>query len=210
MPPGLPAVVKTPLVSVIIPSNRPWMLCEAMGSVFNQTFTDYQMLVGYATAWWPSKINELAKSAVGKYIVTLCDDDLLMPTFLEKTVEQAEAGHDLVYTNWGRMKGTEIREWPSEPWTLASFQSGGSNPLCGATWLVNREKWLSPAVGGMDPNLLFWDWGSAYACYRAGFTAAKVPEVLAIYREHDQHDPVDDREAMRQLHAKYPELKRAA
>lgn len=184
------------------------MLCEALGSVFTQTRDDVQVIVGYCKDWWPEKINELASIAKGDYFAVLCDDDLLTPSFIEKTVEKAREGYQLVYTDYARIQGDHLTSWPSAPWEFEHFQSGGCNPLCGATYLVHRDLWQ--AVGGLDPDQPFFDWDLAYACFKAGAKAARIPEMLVLYREHGGQSTVDNGDAMRRLHTKYPELKKVA
>ena len=201
-----------PKLSILIPSHRAALLHDAMGSVFNQTRKDIQLLVSYAESphvpYWRTKINELAEAAIGEYVAVLCDDDVLHPQFAEKTLAKAAEGYDVVYTHYGRWQKEQVMLWPSDPWELASFQNGGCNPLCGATFVVRRELWRE--VGGVDPEQIFWDWALAYACYKAQGTAAQIPEPLVVLRVHGDHDQMDDREAMRLLHTKYPELKAAA
>lgn len=200
-------------VSILIPSHRPALLHEAMGSVYGQTFRDHQLLVNCSEEWYPDKINALAKAAVGEFVAILPDDDLLVPTFLADTLAKAREGYDVVYSDYYRLtkgKEAEAQYWPSEPWTLKSFQSGGCNPVCGSTFMVRRALWEE--IGGIDPGQLFWDWALAYECFRRpNVTAAQIKKPLVVFRVHDgPHDPVNDADAMRRLHAKYPELRNAA
>ena len=203
----------TPRLSVLIPSHRPAMLHDAMGSVFNQTTKDVQLLVSYADAsevpYWPTKINELAAAAIGDYLAILCDDDILSPQYAATMLAATDGDrHGVVYSDYAKTHDRTAVLMPAMPWTLESFQNGGCNPLCGATFLVRRDLWR--AVGGIDPAQTFWDWALAYALFRTGTTAAHVAQPLVVMREHEDHTAVDTRTAMAQLHHTYPELQRAA
>lgn len=199
-----------PVVSIIIPSHRPSMLHEAMGSVYGQTFRGHQLLVNCAEDWYPEKINELALAARGEFIAILPDDDLLVQTWMAETVAKAREGYDVVCTDYIRRIKTQDTYWPAQPWTLDSFQSGGCNPVCGSTFLMRRDLWNE--IGGIDPEQIFWDWDLAYECFkRPAVTATVIPRPLVVFRVHDgPHDQQDDADAMRRLRAKHPELRKAA
>jgi len=113
---------ETPLVSVIIPTyNRPDYLWEAIVSVLNQTFQDFEIIVSddcsqesseaIVNAFQDARIifrrnqvnlgiaanvTHAIKLAKGKYIASLNDDDIWTPTFLETLIAPLEANSNLV------------------------------------------------------------------------------------------------------------------
>jgi radical SAM protein with 4Fe4S-binding SPASM domain len=124
--PAQPVAGKTPLVSVIVPThNRPEMLVEALQSVLNQTFQDFEILVvndaGADVRQVVEALNGSGKitylehdtnrglgaarntgiqHARGKYIAYLDDDDRFYPEHLETLANFLESSHYLVaYTD---------------------------------------------------------------------------------------------------------------
>src|SRR5215468_4951735 len=112
-----------PLVSVVIPThNRPEMLADALASVRAQTFADYEIIVisngedtatrrdsRRAAAWNGARYFEfdegnLSKArnhgielAAGEWIAFLDDDDMWLPSKLEREVAEARrTGADMV------------------------------------------------------------------------------------------------------------------
>ncbi|MDX2231925.1 MAG: glycosyltransferase family 2 protein [Leptolyngbyaceae cyanobacterium bins.349] len=113
---------KSPLVSVIIPTyNRSEYLQEAIASVLDQTFQDFEVIVSDDCSLDNSRalvdsfrdarirfrrnstnlgvadnVTQAIKLATGKYIASLNDDDQWTETFLEKLVTPLEANPELV------------------------------------------------------------------------------------------------------------------
>ena len=108
---------KTPRVTVVILSHRPKMLPAALASLFAQTEQDFQIIVQHCKDNWATKFNEAASIARGEFIVPLCDDDLLAPTYLEECLRVAErgGGADMIYTDRIHFDHVE-RRW-YKPWT---------------------------------------------------------------------------------------------
>lgn len=195
-----------PFITVCIPSHRPALVGEAMGSVIGQTLPGAQCLVSYSKKYWDTKFNELVAAASGEYIVLLCDDDLLHHDFLAKTLPYAEDGVDVIYTDYARVRADGEFLWQAQPWTLESFQNPKCNPLCGWTALVRKQLWMD--LGGADPQQIYQDWDFFYRCLISGARAQYVAEPLVGYREHAQNGShgTDHEDAMHRLHEKHPEL----
>lgn len=111
----------SPLVSVIIPTyNRPHFLREALTSVINQTFKDFEVIISddcstespqaVVESFQDSRLRlrhndtnsgpalavlRAIEQAKGKYIATLNDDDLWEPNFLAKLVPPLEENSQL-------------------------------------------------------------------------------------------------------------------
>ena len=121
-----PMLPGAPLITVIVPTyNRPELLSQALRSVLDQTFQDFEVVVvndsGIDVGPWVSSFDEPERirllthshnigssaarntgirAARGKYIAYLDDDDLYYPHHLESLVEVAEkTGHAVVYSN---------------------------------------------------------------------------------------------------------------
>jgi glycosyltransferase involved in cell wall biosynthesis/Flp pilus assembly protein TadD len=114
------AETRRPAVSVMVPTfNRPAMLCEAIQSVLQQTFQDFELLIvndaGEDVAPLLARLNQknqiryfrhefhrgpsaarntAINNARGKYIAYLDDDDLYLPDHLQTLVDHLEE-HDV-------------------------------------------------------------------------------------------------------------------
>ncbi len=193
-----------PVASVIIPSHRSGYLAEAMSSVFDQTFTDYQLIVGYDRAWYADKFNNLVRAARGEYVVILADDDRLHPHFLEQTILTIREGpYDLVYTD-ARCFGAAGGTYRALPWSIETFKTTTAPWL---STLVRRSVW--ERLGGMDCALDYHDWDFWYRCFKDGATAAHLAATLFECRQHERQmtHGVDRSRAVEQIYAKHPELR---
>lgn len=197
-----------PSVSVLIPSHRMEFLGGAMGSVFQQTFTDYELLIDYQRAPMGTRLNRLGLMARGEWLVVLADDDELLPDFLKTTLSFISSVPDagIIYTDaiilsLGTTNGTIAR---MKPWTFDNFREG---PPCWLTSLVRRDIWL--LVGGHDGALAYHDYDFWYRCYLNGASAVHVPEPLWRYREHPGQwtKAVDRRDARERFLERHPELR---
>ncbi len=129
-----PAMSKTPMVSVVIPThNRPDRLRRAIDSVLQQTYQDFQIIVvndgatsveavvadmnkdGHITLVTHDRNRGLAASrntgirqATGKYVCYLDDDDRFLPDHLETLVTALESSdYKVAYTNAWRVHERE-------------------------------------------------------------------------------------------------------
>lgn len=195
--------LRRPLVSVVIPSHRPEFRREAEASVDAQTFELREMVVRGSPLWWREKLNETIAAASGKYVVLLCDDDLMQPTFLAETVAKAEEGYDIVYTDCGTFGPYATGTATFSTFTRDRFIRAVP---CWITTLFRKELWEK--VGGLDMDQIYYDKAFWYECYKADAAAAYIPRTLWRHREHGQHGPsgIDRAEAERRFLAKYPEL----
>lgn len=83
--------------TVVILSHRPRMLPRAVRSVLRQT-VPCQVIVQHDRDAWPGKFNEAARIAHGDFIIPLCDDDTLHPTYVARCMEFAGDG-DMIFTD---------------------------------------------------------------------------------------------------------------
>jgi glycosyltransferase involved in cell wall biosynthesis len=113
----------SPTVSVVIPTyNRPGPLCELLYALLRQTYQDFEVIIvndagqniNFTQALYPEltlKIIDLKtnqkhvrarnrglQSTSSEYILLCDDDDLLLPSHLERMVEQIKDA-DLVYSD---------------------------------------------------------------------------------------------------------------
>lgn len=184
------------MISIIIPHRnlRPEWLKEAIQSVKDQTYTDWELIE--AVGEDREKINKALKEAKGEYVVILSDDDKLPPDFLEKLIAYMPE-YDIVspvLESFGDVKeGQEGRHGPN----LFPFYSS----------LFKRE--LVLRMGGFDSDMrqmgdveLWW------RCIKIG--GAKwtvVPSAFYYYRLHGDQDSqtCDWSEARKRVMEKYPD-----
>ena len=114
-----------PKISIIIPTyNRARYVCEAVDSVFAQTYKDYEIIIiddgstdntretlkkyGDRIQYIyqknmgpPAAMNTGVRRAKGEYYVILGDDDALMPDMLERQVEVMDRNPDVAFVCGG-------------------------------------------------------------------------------------------------------------
>lgn len=202
--------VSVPDVTVFIPSHRPDLLDEARKSVHLQTHRSFAIATVESPLWWPGKINDAAAAVRSEFMVMLCDDDLLRPTFLERTVAKAKEGYDIVYTDaqtFGRHGSGRAR--------MGQFSREGfvkGNPIW-ITSLIRTSLWrsLTPSGqrGAFAEDLLYYDRAFWYEAFKHDASAAYIPEVLWDYREDGQNgtNGIDSTYATEQFLTRYPELR---
>jgi glycosyltransferase involved in cell wall biosynthesis len=198
-----------PLVSIVIPCHRQaGLLPEAIASVALQTFADWEVVV--VDDGSPDDTSTVARNlarrlpgrrirvrrqpnrglsgarnagvrlARGRYLLPLDADDLLEPTFLEKTVAALQASPEasIAFTDVRRFEAEDAL-WKMGPFTAEALSR--RNVAC-CTALYRREVW--EAVGGYDETLRrgYEDWSFWISAVEHGFSAVHVEEPLFLYR----------------------------
>ena len=193
-----------PRASIIILSHRAELLPDAFGSAHAQAFRDKEIIVKYAEDFWDGKINEAVRASSGEYFCILCDDDRLHPTFLERTVAEADKSQaDIAFTDHD-VFGPVALKWSFRGLTWGR-EALSLNCVPHFTALTRRD--LFERVGGYDATMRHTDWDFWWRCMEAGASAVHlVDEYLWQYRVHASNMsrtmPGDG--PMAQLRAKHP------
>lgn len=156
-------------VAVIIPSagNRSEWLEQAKASVQLQTVT-CELIVTLGDTPVTDRVNDAIARSTADAFVFLCDDDLLEPTFVEKTVARLKAGYDIVHTKYTHF-GQE------------DCITGSSNHIA-ITSLCRRETWKK--AGGYK-NIACYDYDFWLSCLETGAKPSFIDEPLWLYRIHE-------------------------
>lgn len=196
-----------PAISVIIPvHDLGRYLAETVQSVLDQTCQDFEILIlddgstdpetcallddfqrprtkvfrGPNRGLGPAR-NFLLGEAQGRVICALDADDLLHPTYLERTLAALEADPELAFVStWLRTFG--IEEEVYRP-TSCDLETLLAECQIHCSSLVRRE--VLDAVGGYDgamPHMGDEDWDLWIRILRAGYRGQILPEVLFDYR----------------------------
>jgi len=204
-----------PLISVIIPCyNQAHYLAEAVESVLNQTFNDWEIIVvndgspddtkgafQQLVNRWPKHVlryrekpnggladarNAGIAIARGKYILPLDADDKLHPEMLARTVALLEAQPDIsiAYTDVVHFGAVNGVVHAAE-FDFAKLCQNNQLNYCS---LFRRELWT--AVGGYHANMLWgyedWDFlGGLWRAWLQGQTHPRTPPALS--RQEQQH-----------------------
>jgi glycosyltransferase involved in cell wall biosynthesis len=219
-----------PAVSVVIPCFQgARYLAEAVESVVAQTVTDWEIvivddgstdgsaevaealmrshparqirLLRQSNEGTPTARNAGIAASVGRYILPLDADDILLPQLLEKTVAalDAEPNVAIVYTDYRRF-GSATGVVNAGTWSIE--QLCYSCPLSN-TSLYRREVW--DAVGGYNPNMAggYEDWDFWIGAAERGFIGTRIAEPLWLYRKAARSRNVNaiaaERRLLRQL-----------
>lgn len=192
-----------PEVTVVISGHRPEFAREAIASVEAQTIgiQHIELLHRRMDAWWGDKVNELTTLAKGKFLVLLCDDDRLHPTYLERCL--AERGSaDIVYTDT-QIFGQRNFHWRMPPFGLSTFR------WAAVPWTTALERLtLWRDVKGYDPDQDYQDTAHWIECAKRGATAVHIEEPLFESREHAAQGGrlMNVSSAALRMQAKYPDL----
>ena len=196
-----------PTVSVIIPCyNLGEYLDEAVQSVLNQSFQDFEVIIIddgstdpatrhlFASYQRPkarilrtenqglAKTRNLGiKEARGRYISCLDADDLLEADFLRRTVEVLESDPSLTFVScWLKGFGETHFDW--NPVTCEFPHLLAEDTVCTPA-LMRREALLQ--VGGFDAHMPvpgYEDWDLAISLVERGLRGTIIPEYLFKYR----------------------------
>jgi len=182
-----------PTVSVVILSHRPEMLPKALRSVWEQTVDPQlvEVVVKFGAVYHGRKLNEALKAASGEYIVILCDDDELAPTFLRdclavmRVVNRDRVLVDFVYTDIFLFGGPD----GDRPMALPDFSlaATGQQAVPWMTALFHRsvfERLEAQDGYAYDPDQQYLDWDLDKRMARAGMRGERIPEPLFRAREH--------------------------
>ena len=191
-------VVPRPKATVAILSHRKGMVIEALASALAQTEPNVQVLVQYCPTNWTDKLAQMMRLAEGEWVIPLCDDDLLAPTYVERCL-QAGGQADVVVTDRICFKdgadptsgsrqhqfgdGFEEGKAYAIPLSPDSFMYGATLP---PTVMVRKQCW--DRLGGWDAQLPHADTEFLYRCCAAGMRFVYVAEPLFLYRIHPANE----------------------
>jgi glycosyltransferase involved in cell wall biosynthesis len=200
-------------VSVVVPCfNHARFLPEALQSVLDQTFTNWECIIvndgspdltsEVAREWverdrrfrlvekvnggLSSARNAGIREAVGELILPLDADDRLHPSFLEKTVEVFRVGMER--GNGSVVVSTYVKAFGESTWLFESKKTTVESLVVDntivCTSLYPRSLWVQ--VGGYDESLKqgFEDWDFWIRCADRGAVFDVIEEYLFMYRQH--------------------------
>jgi glycosyltransferase involved in cell wall biosynthesis len=204
------------LISVIVPTyNRTQYLREALDSIFNQTYKEFEvivvddgslvnvknamaayldkvLLIRQPHSGLSSALNHGIKSSRGEYIAFLDDDDYWSPLFLEKCYHSFtnNSDTDCVYTDVRYFNGTEKNVLIQRRLRRASghiIEALIKGNFIPINSAVTRRECFNKA-GLFDESLNgFMDWDMWLRIAQAGYKFHYVDEVHAYIRVHDQN-----------------------
>jgi len=205
-------VTSKPKVSVILPVyNGEEFLREAVDSILNQTFTDFEFIIiddgsrdssadiiksydDYRIRFVSNEknlgliktLNKGLGLAQGKYIARMDADDISLPSRLEKQVAFMEDHHEIgVCGTWFKIIGQENNEIKKTPLNHDDIcaRMFCISSICHASVTIRKEV--------LDKNNLFYDLNYLHCeDYKLWFDMAKVsklaniPIILYLYRQH--------------------------
>jgi glycosyltransferase involved in cell wall biosynthesis len=197
----------TPLVSVVIPThNRPHFLAQAIDSVRAQTFTDYEIIVvsngeradpasrsiaagcryfQLAEGNVSRARNVGVEQAQGEWIAFLDDDDLWLPSKLERQLAEAQSsGADMITCDYVEfsLNGSEIVRQPRliEGWShtkALNYMHWWALPS--ATML---RRGVLDKTGGFDPLIRYSEDGDMWRRASWHHSIHHIEETLVRYR----------------------------
>jgi glycosyltransferase involved in cell wall biosynthesis len=219
-----------PKVSVIIPAyNGDRFLVDAIESVFNQTYKNYEIIIiddgstdNTRTILEPyfNKIsyiyqtnqgvaaarNRGIKEAKGEYIAFLDQDDYFLPEKLEKQVEilDKKPHIGMVHSGWYRVnevgaKIGEVKPWKKSPKLTLKEWVEKKQILLSA--MLFRRDWLNK-IDGLDTQFhQACDIDLILRLSLTGCEATWLKEMSFCYREHDRNDSLNTRLQVQESHA---------
>lgn len=199
-------IIDAPLVSIVIPTyNKAQYICETIESAIHQTYPNVEIIVVddgsedntrdvldayikekkityyYQNNSGPASArNNGISLADGKYILCLDSDDILDPSYLEKSVPILQQKEDVgvVYT-WVKTFGTKEEIWKCTEFDLLKILTRNQVIV---TALFRRVIWETS--GGFDTEIIgAEDWEFWIKTALAGWKFHCIPEILFYYRK---------------------------
>lgn len=202
-------MILPPTVSVIIPCyDHEKYLKEAIDSVFNQFYQDFEIIVvndgspgdpkAITDEYWDPRLRLIEQenqglsaarnagiaAARGKYILPLDADDKLAPAFLERAMEiQEDRGNKVaVYSDFVAFwDGGEESKQELDDYDFGKLLTRALMPC---TVLYPKVAWAQ--AGGYKPEMKdgYEDWEFAISIGERGYFGVRIPEYLFYYRQH--------------------------
>lgn len=229
-----------PLVSVVIPYyNRHDTIDETLQSLSNQTFVNFEVILVNDGSTDDESVRKLKtlkktspvsleiinqqnqgvamarnrgiKQARGKYVICLDSDDMLEPTYIEKSLIVSETQPDIAlttsYMNMFGVKSEEYKQNKYDPLDLYR------NNMVITAAMFRRDAWEK--VGGYRSKIGYEDWEFWINLAENGFYGRQIPESLFNYRTALQSRYIDDKEkhwnnvrVIRDIHPSYKKIVR--
>lgn len=200
-------MIKSPKISIIIPCyNYGKYLMEAVNSVLNQTFTDFEIIIVDDGSTDPFTLNLLKNLSLphtktyfitnqgvsnarnygsslskGEFVLFLDADDYLSPNYLEKTISILENKKEIDFVStWTNVFGTENYIWKTKLASKANIL--GENTLSVAS-LFRKSMFVN--LNGYDCNLKhgFEDWELWIRILSNDYKGYIIEEPLFNYRK---------------------------
>ena len=207
-----PCVDLPPLVSIIIPChNYGHYLRDCVESVLMQTMTNWEIIIvddgsvddtpevaGKILSDYPNhRIRYFSQEcrgivqprnrgvtlAKGEFILPLDADDLIAPTFLERTLAVLKDNEKLGYVSTRALFfGSSNKIWPSEPFVPLALLV--TNQQVNTT-LYRKAMWKD--IGGYEKEMIhgYMDWEFWIHCTKAGWVGTQLEAPLFLYRRKD-------------------------
>ncbi|MBI9113162.1 glycosyltransferase [Maridesulfovibrio ferrireducens] len=201
-----------PVVSVVVPChNYGRYLAECVKSVLLQSFCAWEIIIvndgstddthevaqdimanypGHAIRYYRQEQKGIVQPrnrgvtlAKGEFILPLDADDLIAPTFLERTVAYLLERPELGYVSTKALFfGSSNKIWPSEPFANLSLLVTNQQTN---TTLYRKTMWQD--VNGYDERMIhgYMDWEFWIHCTKMGWTGEQINEPLFFYRRKD-------------------------
>lgn len=196
-----------PLISVIIPCyNYGQYLQEAIESVLNQTFQDFEIIIVNDGSTDPATIkllknincpktrvinqknskvptarNNGIREARGKYICCLDADDKLTSTYLEKCLFIMELYKLDICSTWLQEFGDSKNIWHTSDLNISTIRD--NNQLTTSS-VFTKNIWKKTGGYNIKLNDGYEDWGFWIAIAEKGGRGMTIKEPLFLYRKH--------------------------
>jgi glycosyltransferase involved in cell wall biosynthesis len=175
-----------PKVSIIIPYNTDrGFLTKAVNSVYDQTYPNIEMVISHSDENFSTNLNDGIRRSAGEFIRYLCEDDILPPDSIAKSIRSFSSPMDFIH---GRSLSFDARSManyihiPNEknP-TLQSLLA--FNHVANGSTIYRRR--VFDLYGYFDPSL--WT-GEEYEfnlrILSMGANLGYCDDVLYYYRHH--------------------------